>query len=389
MKTQRSELKVAAIYGALLILLYWAMQNLDTLSGWFRVGLGLFAPFLLGLIIAFVINVPMAALEKALFGTATGKKRKLARSLSLVLTLLLVAGLIFVVLFLVVPELAKSITMLGNNIPDFLKEVQTWSEELATQYPEIFVGIATIDMDWQSIINQAITIVQAGLTGFLTSIVSVASGVFSGLLSFFLALVFGIYVLLQKEKLREQAVEVLYAFTPKQRADRIMSVASLTGRTFSSFLTGQCVEAVILGLMFFVSMSIFRLPYTLLVSVLTGFAALIPIFGAFIGCAVGAFLILMVNPMQAVWFLLLFIIIQQVEGNLIYPRVVGGSIGLPSIWVLLAVTVGGSAMGIAGMLIFIPLCSVLYTLLWETVEKRKELSVVPEDDKFIDQGGTV
>ncbi|MEG0944359.1 MAG: AI-2E family transporter [Angelakisella sp.] len=389
MKTQRSELKVAAIYGALLILLYWAMQNLDTLSGWFRVGLGLFAPFLLGLIIAFVINVPMAALEKALFGTATGKKRKLARSLSLVLTLLLVAGLIFVVLFLVVPELAKSITMLGNNIPDFLKEVQTWSEELAAQYPEIFVGIATIDMDWQSIINQAITIVQAGLTGFLTSIVSVASGVFSGLLSFFLALVFGIYVLLQKEKLREQAVEVLYAFTPKQRADRIMSVASLTGRTFSSFLTGQCVEAVILGLMFFVSMSIFRLPYTLLVSVLTGFAALIPIFGAFIGCAVGAFLILMVNPMQAVWFLLLFIIIQQVEGNLIYPRVVGGSIGLPSIWVLLAVTVGGSAMGIAGMLIFIPLCSVLYTLLWETVEKRKELSVVPEDDKFIDQGGTV
>ncbi|MEG0542704.1 MAG: AI-2E family transporter, partial [Angelakisella sp.] len=237
MKTQRSELKVAAIYGALLILLYWAMQNLDTLSGWFRVGLGLFAPFLLGLIIAFVINVPMAALEKALFGTATGKKRKLARSLSLVLTLLLVAGLIFVVLFLVVPELAKSITMLGNNIPDFLKEVQTWSEELAAQYPEIFVGIATIDMDWQSIINQAITIVQAGLTGFLTSIVSVASGVFSGLLSFFLALVFGIYVLLQKEKLREQAVEVLYAFTPKQRADRIMSVASLTGRTFSSFLT--------------------------------------------------------------------------------------------------------------------------------------------------------
>ncbi|MEG0754384.1 MAG: AI-2E family transporter, partial [Angelakisella sp.] len=236
--------------------------------------------------------------------------------LSLVLTLLLVAGLIFVVLFLVVPELAKSITMLGNNIPDFLKEVQTWSEELAAQYPEIFVGIATIDMDWQSIINQAITIVQAGLTGFLTSIVSVASGVFSGLLSFFLALVFGIYVLLQKEKLREQAVEVLYAFTPKQRADRIMSVASLTGRTFSSFLTGQCVEAVILGLMFFVSMSIFRLPYTLLVSVLTGFAALIPIFGAFIGCAVGAFLILMVNPMQAVWFLLLFIIIQQVEGNL-------------------------------------------------------------------------
>lgn len=381
METKRTELKRAAGYVALLILLYWGLQNLATLSGWLGVVMGLFAPFLLGLAVAFIINVPMAALEKACFGRMTGKKRTLARPLSLVLTLLLLLGLIFIVLFLVVPELAGSITMLGNSIPPFLAGVQQWSTQMALQYPDVFSWIAAVDLDWQSIVNQVISILQSGLTGVFSSIVVVATGVFSGLLSFFLAFIFAIYVLLQKEKLKEQAVKILYAFTPRPRADRTMEVMSLTGRTFSSFLTGQCAEAIILGLMFFVAMTIFRFPYALLVSVLTGFTALIPIFGAFIGCAVGAFLILMVNPMQALWFLLVFIVLQQVEGNLIYPKVVGGSIGLPSIWVLLAVTVGGSAMGIVGMLIFIPLCSVLYTLLWQAVDKRRpsEPSSPPDD----------
>ncbi|MEG1875661.1 MAG: AI-2E family transporter, partial [Angelakisella sp.] len=163
--------------------------------------------------------------------------------------------------------------------------------------------------------------------------------------------------------------------------------SGLTNRAFTSFLSGQCLEAVILGMLFFVTLSILRFPYALLISVLTGFTALIPIFGAFIGCAVGAFLILMIQPMQAVWFIILFIVIQQLEGNLIYPKVVGGSIGLPSIWVLLAVTVGGSAMGIAGMLLFIPICSVLYTLLWEAVDRRKP--VIPAQSKPEDKAEEV
>lgn len=373
METKQSELKKLAGYAALLILLYWGLQNLETISGWLGVLGGLFAPFILGLVVAFIVNVPMTALEKLLFSKTVGRRRALARPVSLVLTLLLMLGLVFVVLFLVVPELAGSITMLGNSIPPFLLKAQQWSTQMAQQYPDVFSWIAAVDINWQSIVNQAISILQNGLTGVFSSIVVVATGVFNGLLSFFLALIFAIYVLLQKEKLGEQAVSVLYAFAPQARAHRIMAVTQLTGKTFSSFLTGQCVEAVILGLMFFVAMTIFRFPYALLVSVLTGFAALIPIFGAFIGCAVGVFLILMINPIQALWFLLMFIVIQQIEGNLIYPKVVGGSIGLPSIWVLLAVTVGGSAMGIAGMLIFIPLCSVLYTLLWEAVDRRRKL----------------
>ncbi|MEG1943300.1 MAG: AI-2E family transporter, partial [Angelakisella sp.] len=325
METKGNDLKKAAGYAALLIMLYWGLQNLSTISAWLSVVVGIFAPFILGLIIAFIISVPMMALEKALFSKLTGKKRKLARPMSLTLTILLALGLIFIVLFLVVPELANSVTMLGNSIPGFLDKAQRWSTEMAAQYPDVFVGIATANLNWENIVNQGLSIIQKGLTGFLSSIVSVAGTVFSGLFSFFLAFIFGIYVLLQKEKLKEQAISILYAFTPRRRADRMLSIAALTGKTFSGFLTGQCAEAVILGLMFFIAMTVFRFPYALLVSVLTGFSALIPVFGAFIGCAVGVFLILMVNPIQALWFLILFIIIQQIEGNFIYPKVVGGS----------------------------------------------------------------
>lgn len=371
MDFNKTKLRSIAGYGALLILLYWSLHNLKLLGGWTTSILSLFLPFILGLVLAFIINVPMVQIEKILFKKAKGRLKSMSRMLSLVLTIALLVGLIFVVLFLVVPQLAGSITMLGNSIPGYINEASRWATQLTLQYPELFQSFASINMDWNSILNSTMSFIESAFTSLLTSTVNIAAGVFSGLLSFFLAVVFAVYILLQKEALREQAVKVLYSFAPKGRSDRLMYIAALTNRTFTSFLSGQCLEAIILGILFFISMSILRLPYALMISVLTGFTALIPIFGAFIGCAVGAFLILMVNPMQALWFLILFIIIQQLEGNLIYPKVVGGSIGLPAIWVLLAVTVGGSAMGIAGMLIFIPLCSVLYTLLWEAVEKRK------------------
>ena len=192
----------------------------------------------------------------------------------------------------------------------------------------------------------------------------------SVLTSSFIAFVFACYILLQKEKLGLQCRKALFALLPKRVAERVISVCSLSHRVFSSFITGQCVEAVILGTMFFVAMSILKMPYALLVGCLIAVTALIPIVGAFIGCGVGAFLILMVSPMQALIFVIMFLILQQVEGNLIYPHVVGSSVGLPSIWVLFAVTVGGSLMGVLGMLLFIPLTSVLYTLFREFVYKR-------------------
>ena len=225
-------------------------------------------------------------------------------------------------------------------------------------------------MDWQNLLQKGIDFFQSGAQIVLGSAFQVAHGIFSGLTTFVIGFVFACYILIQKEKLGTQCKKLLYAYLKEHQAKRVLEIAALTHRTFAKFLTGQCLEAVILGTMFFVAMTIFRFPYALLVGVLIAITALIPIFGAFIGCVVAAFLILMVNPIQAIGFVILFLVLQQLEGNFIYPHVVGGSVGLPSIWVLVAVTVGGSLMGIIGMLIFIPLMSVLYTLLREDVYKR-------------------
>ena len=207
-------------------------------------------------------------------------------------------------------------------------------------------------------------------TGILSSSFSLVGSVVSGIVSFLIGVVFSVYVLFQKEKLSVQAKKILYALLPEKKADRAVAIGKLSNQVFSSFLSGQCLEACILGAMFVIVMSILRMPYAMLIGIVIALTALIPIVGAFIGCAVGMFLIVMVSPVQAVWFLVLFLVIQQVEGNLIYPRVVGGSIGLPSMWVLAAVSVGGSLFGITGILIFIPLCSVCYALFRDFVHKR-------------------
>ncbi len=201
----------------------------------------------------------------------------------------------------------------------------------------------------------------------MNTTMSAVGSLISGLTTFFIAVSFACYILFQKEKLHIQVRKVFFAFLPKQKADAFLKICSLTYRTFANFLTGQCLEAVILGCMFVITLSILRMPYALLIGVLIAFTALIPVFGAFIGCAVGSFLIFMLSPKQAILFIIVFLVLQQIEGNLIYPHVVGESVGLPSIWVLAAVTVGGNLMGIVGMLVFIPLLSVFYTIFREFV----------------------
>lgn len=204
----------------------------------------------------------------------------------------------------------------------------------------------------------------------LGSTVEVAKNVVSGMTTFFIAFVFSCYVLLQKEKLNVQVRKLMTAFMPEDWKNICLAFASVTYKTFSNFLAGQCLEAVILGGMFFIVMTFMNMPYVLLISVLIAFTALIPMFGAFIGCGVGAFLIFMVNPTKALIFIIVFLVLQQIEGNFVYPHVVGNSVGLPSIWVLVAVSVGGSLMGLVGMLIFIPLMSVVYTILRGIVNRR-------------------
>ena len=233
-------------------------------------------------------------------------------------------------------------------------------------------------------INEVIGFLNNWMNNPDSSAMAKLSGTLGNMLNLFIGLIFAIYVLAQKEKLKRQTKNLLQAYLKQPVSETVWKVGKLTSITFQKFISGQCLEACILGTMFFITMSIFQIPYALLISVLIAVTSLIPIWGAFIGCIIGCFLIAVVDPMRALGFLIMFLIIQQIEGNLIYPHVVGGSIGLPSIWVLAAVTVGGKLYGIVGMIFFIPICSVLYTLLKENVRyrlrKKKNLAVVKEEE---------
>jgi len=333
-------------------------------------------PFFLGGAIAFVLSVPMNRIDRRLFGKAKegSKLDKASAPLSLVITLILVLAVLSLVVIVVLPELGSTIAMLGNTLPEKVPVLLKKVENLFANNPELILYLEELEasLNWEDILNQVITFFRVGANTMLDSTISVATGIVSGVGTFFIAFVFACYILLQQSFLRRQMTKLCFAYLKEQHAQEFLRICSLTYRTFSNFLTGQCTEAVILGLMFFIAMTIFRFPFALLVGVLIAFTALIPIFGAFIGCGVGAFLILTVDPKQALFFVIMFLIIQQIEGNLIYPKVVGGSIGLPAIWVLAAVSLGGSLFGVVGMLVFIPLVSVFYTLLKENVNKRLE-----------------
>lgn len=343
---------------------------------------GILFPFVLGGGIAFVLNVPMRSVERIL---PVKKHEKLKRPISLVLTLALVSGVLFLVGFLVIPELVRTIASVSESVPVFWENAQAEAEAFFVNYPYIVGYIEEMDVNWKQLIGEIMAFLGNGAGTVLSSTVSAAMSVINGLTTFFIGFVFAIYILLQKETLGRQVRKALRAFLLERTGAVILEIAALTERTFSNFLTGQCLEAVILGLMFFATLTVMRYPYAVLIGVLIAFTALIPIFGAFIGCFVGAFLILMVNPMQAFVFVIVFLILQQIEGNLIYPHVVGNSVGLPSIWVLAAVTIGGSVMGITGMLIFIPLCSVFYSLLRDAANARLALTGQKKEEEIQDE----
>lgn len=339
-------------------------------------------PFVLGGAIAFVLNVPMHFIEEKFFGSKKMKKNKwankFARPVSFLVTILFVLGIIGIVVFVVAPALGDTAMNLGRNIQAFIPQVQEWAENIFQDNKEIVKWIGSMEFKWDEMIKSGIDFFKNGAGSVLGSTFEAAKSIVSGVTTFFIAFVFSCYILLQKEKLNIQVRKVMYAFMPKDWTEILLALSSLTYKTFSNFLTGQCVEAIILGSMFFVTMTIFGMPYALLIGILISFTALIPIFGAFIGCVIGVLLIFMVNPMQALIFVVMFLVLQQIEGNLIYPHVVGNSVGLPSIWVLVAVSIGASLMGIVGMLIFIPIASVVYTLFRGIVHRRlkeKEIEV--------------
>lgn len=352
------------------VLFYVGVQRIESVAAGFSFVVSIVFPFLLGAAMAFILNVPMSFMEKRLFSKTKGKAKKLKRPICLVLAILFVVAILWIVLLVVIPEVASTVASLSVNIEAALIKLQRWAMDIFEDNKQIEVWIASLQFDWDGIIHTAFGFLKNGAGNVLNSTMIVAKTVINSVMNFCVAFVFACYILLQKEKLAVQIRKILYAFFSKKVVTKVLDIASLSYKTFANFVTGQCCEAVILGTMFFISMSILRFPYALLVGVLIAFTALIPIFGAFIGCFLGTFLILVADPMKAIAFVILFLVLQQVEGNLIYPHVVGGSVGLPSIWVLVAVTVGGSLMGIVGMLVFIPICSVLYALFREMVYKR-------------------
>ena len=358
------------VFTALLVIALWKFDVvLDVLKTIWQI----IFPFILGGAIVFVINVPMSFLEKKIFENVKKENKavkKLARPVSLLLTIVLVVGVIALVMIGVIPQLTKTMGILMINITDFIPQIKIWIRDFFHDNREIMKLVDQVQFNPDQAIRWGISLLGNGAGNMMNTTVSAVGSVVSGLATFFIAFSFACYVLFQKEKLHVQIRKVLFAFLPKQKADAFLKVCSLTYRTFANFLTGQCLEAVILGCMFVVTLSVLRMPYALLIGVLIAFTALIPIFGAFIGCAVGSFLILMVSPKQAIIFIIVFLVLQQIEGNLIYPHVVGESVGLPSIWVLAAVTIGGNLMGIVGMLVFIPLLSVVYTIFRKVVYQR-------------------
>ena len=369
-KMSIKKIRELIVFTALLVVALW---KFDVVLGVLKTIWDIIFPFVLGGAIAFLTNVPMSFLEKKIFENAKKKNkivRKLKRPISLILTIVLVVGVIALVMFGVIPQLTRTMGTLVTSINDFIPQMQSWIGEFFHNNQEIMNLVDQIEFDPDQAIKWGISLLGNSAGNMMNTTMSAVGSIVSGVATFFIAFSFACYILFQKEKLHIQIRKVFFAFLPRQKADTFLKVCSLTYRTFANFLAGQCLEAVILGSMFVVTLSILRMPYALLIGILIAFTALIPIFGAFIGCAVGSFLIFMVNPQQAILFVIVFLVLQQIEGNLIYPHVVGESVGLPSIWVLAAVTIGGNLMGIVGMLVFIPLLSVLYTIFREFVYLR-------------------
>ena len=373
MEFNRSFIKKVILICFASITFYLGLKNIAVIGGIAGHLLSLIFPFILGAMVAFILNVPMTRIEHGLF---RDRKVKGKRVISYLITLILLIGLISVIINIVVPQIAEALVTIASRLPSAYKASMEWFEE---NFGFIESYTSQLEIDWVNIIKDVSSSLKDTASAMVDGGIVVVSKIITGIVNFCIGFVFSVYILMAKESLMRQGKQIVFAVFREEIAEKIIYVLSLAQKTFSRFISGQCLEACILGCMFFITMSILRLPYAMLIAVLVAFTALIPLVGAFIGCAVGILLILMVNPLQALVFLIMFLVLQQVEGNLIYPHVVGTSVGLPSMWVLVAVTIGGKLMGIAGMIVFIPLVSVVYTLFRLFIKDRLNKKGIEEE----------
>lgn len=353
------------------IIAYWILNHYQIVLSLLSKLLSVLMPFIIGCMIAFVLNVLMIRIEKQLSKVIVNPKLKiLKRVLSILGSIALVVGVVAIIIILIIPELVSAIKVIALSLPEVIDNLQNWTDSHSIYLPQLENLINQIDVE--SLGNELSKFAKTEFSGVLDSTIDILAVIVNGIVNFVLGLVFAIYILMSKETLKNQTKRLINAYLPSKVADNIFEVARLSRTTFSNFIIGQTVEAFILGALCTIGMILLGLPYAPMVGSLVGITAFIPIIGAFIGGAIGAFMIFTVDYMQAFIFIIFLVILQQLEGDLIYPRVVGSTIGLPSIWVLFAVTVGGSLWGITGVLLGVPIVSVIYSLVKIQVKNREK-----------------
>lgn len=365
------------------IAVYWILHDGERVKAILDTVMGILTPFIIGAVLAFILNVPMRSFERLYKAIKNDKFRRCASLLS---TLLCLAIVVAVVLLLLIPQLRITITELGTSLPNQVKNWVNGIIDLLDTHPTLQTwlteNIKLESFNWSSLMEKGLNLVGNSISVLVPQAVNVIGAIFSTLFNAFIAIAFAIYALFQKETLARQGRKILYAVCTEKHADYIVKVLRLTNSTFSNFLSGQCVEVCILGTLFAITMAIFNLgtQYIALISVLVAVTAFIPVVGAWTGCIVGGFLIMVSSSfVDALWFVVLSVVVQQVENNFIYPRVVGTSIGLSGMWVLAAVAIGGEISGVVGMFLMIPVTSVIYVLIREAINNRLGEREISED----------
>ncbi len=381
----KKTLKFILIIVSFTLVLSWVLNHTSSFTGILSNILALFSPFLTGACLAFIINTILKPIEK-LWEKVPEKRRtkhfdKVKRPLCLTFSAIIVFGAVFSILFMIIPQLIKTISSFATMLPQYIDNLENLLDKGMKMLEKYNFVLPSIDLNWTKAGEFLDKFLSNYADSFINKTVDITTSIVTVIVNFVIAIFFSLYVLSQKEKIGRHLKRLLYAVRPRRKAEKIISFVNFTSETFSKFVTGQLLEAVIIGVLCFIGMLILKIPYPAMISVLIGFTALIPVFGALFGTIVGALLILIVAPVKALWFVIFIIVLQQIETNLIYPKVVGKSVGLPGILVLVSVSIGGSAFGIAGMLFSVPVCTVLYCVYKELVAKKLKGKDIPEELK--------
>ena len=354
------------------VIIIFAFIYIKTIGSFLAYLINIFMPFIIGIFIAFILNVLL--LFKKLNNKNYKTWSKLKRPVSVIITFIIIITIIVFILGLLIPQLQNTVSLFTKNFDTYKEQ----TIEILNNFGINSESINNYSTSINNLKNEITSYINNNRNEIMQITIGVASSFLGSITSIIIGIVFAIYILLKKEDLSRQFKKILKAYLPEKYERRIEEIANLSNITFGNFISGQCLEALIIGLLCFIGMLILQIPYASTISVLVGFTALIPVFGAFIGTFIGAFLIFMVEPFKALIFIIFIIILQQLEGNIIYPKVVGKSVGLPSIWVMVAVTIGASIYGVLGMILSVPLCSILYSIIKTDVNlKIEEKNKVP------------